>query len=78
MEAFILIELNCPKEKAILEKFSDINEIKETFFVNGEFDLILKVEIESIEDLTKLYVKKIKNSSIIKNSTTLVVAEPKS
>ena len=45
--AFLLINVEMRREKRIMEKLFDHNEVQEVHFVPGEFDIIAKIVVES-------------------------------
>ncbi|RLF75802.1 Lrp/AsnC family transcriptional regulator, partial [Thermococci archaeon] len=49
--AFILMVTAAGKEREVMEKLLTYPEVKEAYVVYGEYDLIVKVETETLKDL---------------------------
>lgn len=47
---FILMVMVVGKEREVMEKFFVMFEVKEVYVVYGEYDFVVKVEIEMFKD----------------------------
>ena len=74
--AHILINTKPGKEEEVFReiKGSDI-DVKEMDLVYGEYDIVLKVKVDNIEDLRKVVVDKIRKMDGVERTTTLISAE---
>ena len=59
---FVLINAEIGKEKSLLRELRSISDIKEAHFVYGAYDIIVKVEAESMEKLNEIITFRIKKT----------------
>ncbi|MBC7332778.1 MAG: Lrp/AsnC ligand binding domain-containing protein [Synergistetes bacterium] len=70
--AFVLVLATAGKEREILEKLKEIPEVKEAYMVYGEYDLLLKVESETLKDLDDIIMGKIRKLPEVQLTSTLI------
>ena len=73
--AFVLINSELGKEENILKELRGIGNISEAHFVYGVYDIIAKVEAESMEKLKEIVTFKIRRLSDVRSTLTMTVAE---
>jgi len=73
--AFVLINSELGKEEELLKELRSIENVKETHFVYGVYDVIVKVEAESMEKLKDLITFKIRRLSNVRSTLTMTVTE---
>ena len=73
--AFVLINSELGKEEELLKEFRSMENVKEAHFVYGVYDVIVKVEAESVEKLKDLITFKIRRLSDVRSTLTMTVAE---
>ena len=73
--AFVLINSELGKEEHILKELRNIENISEAHFVYGVYDIIAKVEAESMEKLKEIVTFKIRRLSDVRSTLTMTVAE---
>jgi DNA-binding Lrp family transcriptional regulator len=73
--AFVLINSELGKEEHILKELRSIENISEAHFVYGVYDIIAKVEAESMEKLKEIVTFKIRRLSDVRSTLTMTVAE---
>jgi DNA-binding Lrp family transcriptional regulator len=73
--AFVLINAELGKEENILEELRNIEQVKEAHFVYGVYDIIAKVEAESMDKLKEIVTFKIRRLSDVRSTLTMTVAE---
>ena len=66
------------KDKEVYRKVKVFDEVKEVILTYGEYDLILKIESNSLEDLDHFVINKLRTIDGIATTTTLLEAQPKS
>lgn len=66
------------KDKESYEKVKTFEEVKEVILTYGEYDLIIKVESNSLEDLDHFIFNRLRTTEGITATTTLLEARPKS
>ena len=73
--AFVLINSELGKEEELLKELRSIENVKETHFVYGVYDVIVKVEAESMEKLKDLITFKIRRLNDVRSTLTMTVTE---
>lgn len=66
------------KDKVAYEKVKTYEEVKDIILTYGEYDLIIKVESNSLEDLDHFIFNRLRTTDGITATTTLLEARPKS
>lgn len=73
--AFVLINSELGKEEELLKELRSIENVKEAHFVYGVYDVIVKVEAESMEKLKDLITFKIRRLNDVRSTLTMAVTE---
>ena len=73
--AFVLINSELGKEEELLKELRGIENVKEAHFVYGVYDVIVKVEAESLEKLKDLATFKSRRLSNVRSTLTMTVTE---
>jgi DNA-binding Lrp family transcriptional regulator len=73
--AYVLVTLNPGTEKNILEKVSHFNEVTRVSMMYGEYDAIIKVCTEDLEELNQFLTDKLRVLPDIFQTATLIVAK---
>jgi DNA-binding Lrp family transcriptional regulator len=73
--AYVLITIQSGSEKEVLKKVSSFKETLEVDMVYGEYDAIVKVEVEELSDLEKFLSEKLRALPNIFLTTTMIVAK---
>jgi DNA-binding Lrp family transcriptional regulator len=69
--AFILIVVKPGTEESVAEKLGKLEEIKDIGIVYGEYDIIAKVQVPTMEDLQNFVIRIRKNPDIERTSTMI-------
>jgi DNA-binding Lrp family transcriptional regulator len=72
IKAFIMIQVKVGKMKEVLEKIRKVHQLEHISVVTGDWDIILKVMVKSLEDLLALS-EKIQVIENIERLTTYIV-----
>ncbi|MGO9644487.1 MAG: Lrp/AsnC family transcriptional regulator [Candidatus Bathyarchaeia archaeon] len=75
--AFVFINIDPGTETAVLKILREVPEVKEAFFVYGVYDVIAKVQTESMDRLKEVISWKIRRLDKIKSTLTTIVSEGK-
>ena len=70
--AFVLIS----SDGDILEALEDIPEVKETYRVYGVYDIIAKVEAETMPELKEIIIQRIRPLDKIHTMLTMICHDP--
>ena len=72
---FALIKAELGKENQVLEKLKTFPEVREAHIVYGIYDIIAKLEEESLPVLKKSLISKIWIMDGVKSTSTLMLSE---
>lgn len=71
--AFILINSEIGSENEVLRSIKKINNVKEAYVVYGVYDVIAKVEAETMEKLKDIITWNIRRLEKIRSTLTMIV-----
>ena len=72
-EAIVLINANAGSKKEVIETLKDIPEVKEANSVNGVYDVIVRLEAETMEEIKNAISWGIKRLDRIKSTVTMLI-----
>ncbi len=75
--AIVLIQTEIGAESTVMDKLYEIPEVKEIYIVYGIYDVIAKVEAESLERIREVITSKIRKLPEIRTTSTMVIVEEK-
>ncbi len=73
--AYVLVTLNPGTEKDILKKIAYLKEVTRVSMMYGEYDAIIKVNAESLDQLNEFLTDKLRVLPDIFQTATLIVAK---
>jgi anthranilate phosphoribosyltransferase len=76
--SYTLVRVLPAKDKEVYGKIKEYSEVKEVILTYGEYDLIIRVESESLEDLDHFIFNKLRTTDGVAATTTLLEAKPTS
>lgn len=76
-KAFVFINVNAGSEAEVVNKLRELPEVKEAYFVYGVYDVVAKIETESVEDLKEVLTGKIRKLDNIRSTLTTIISEDK-
>jgi len=71
--AFLLINANLSTEDKVIRELQRIANVKESYVVYGDYDVVAKVEAESMEKLKELITWKIRRLDNVRSTLTMIV-----
>ncbi|AEK72827.1 predicted transcription regulator, Lrp/AsnC family protein [Thermococcus sp. 4557] len=74
MEAFVLVVVKPGTEEKVYETLQGNEKINEIYRVYGEYDLILRVEVGSIEELDRFHDEVLRRIKNIEMTETLIAS----
>ena len=74
---FILIQITGADQKEVLNQLMSFKEVEESAIVTGEYDMILRLRLESIPQLNTFILEKLRKVKGIANSTSMISLEYK-
>ena len=69
---FALLSISPLKEKEVFEALKNMPEITEVHPLFGEYDILVKIECEDIDQIGEVVIKKIRSLNGIVDSKTLI------
>lgn len=73
--SIIIIQTESEKHESVKEKLSMLKEVSEVYSVSGEYDILIKVWVQSIEELNQLINSKIRSIDGVEDLTEMIVME---
>ena len=70
--AYILCVTEVGKEKEVQEALKKYSEVKEAYIVYGEYDIVLKIELNDLKDLDSFITKKLRAIGKIEMTSTMI------
>jgi len=73
--AYVLINCNLGSEATIIDELKHLDSVKEVHGVFGAYDIITKVESDSVENLRDTITWKIRKLNMVRSTLTLMAIE---
>lgn len=71
--AFVLINVEIGSEDEVLRSFKPISEVKEAHLVYGVYDIIARIETETMQELKDAVSRKIRRVDKVRSTLTMIV-----
>jgi len=71
--AYVLINVESGGEDEVLIALEKINNVEESYFSYGIYDIIIKVKAESMEKLKEMVTSKIRSLNQVRSTLTLIM-----
>ena len=72
-DAFVLISTELGAETDVMKGIKKIDEVKEAHMVYGVYDIIARVEADSMEDLKDIISRNVRRISKIRSTLTMMI-----
>jgi len=72
--SYTLARVEPTKDNIVYDKINGLSEVKEVITTYGEYDMIIKVEVESLDALDNFVFSKLRAIEGIESTTTLISA----
>ena len=76
VKSYTLVRVKPPQDKDVFRQIRELSEVKEVVLTYGEYDLLLKVEVDSLDDLDSFIFDKLRAIDGVESTTTLIEARP--
>ena len=73
--AFLLINVDLSSENEVVGELRKIPNVKEAYLVYGAYDVVIKVEAESMAKLKEIVTSKIRRLENVRSTLTMIVVE---
>ena len=70
--AFVLLNTELDAETEVLNGLKMIDEVKETHLIYGVYDIIARIEAESMEELRKVIGWKVRRLTRVRSTITMI------
>lgn len=74
IKAYVLINIKPGKENELMNMLKNEKSIEEINLVYGEYDMVLKISAETLEDLRRFVVDKLRAKDYVERTITLIQA----
>lgn len=74
-EAYVLVNTEVGSEDEVLEKLKKLESVKEAHCVYGTYDIVAKVEADSIDKLKEITTWKVRKINKIRNTLTMIITK---
>ncbi len=71
--AFVLINTDMGSEESVSGDLREIEEVKQVYLVYGVYDLIARVEAETMDQLKEVISNKIRGLDNVRSTLTMIV-----
>jgi len=75
--AIVLIQTEIGAESRVMEELIKIPEVKEVYIVYGTYDVVAKIEADTLEKIREVITDKIRRLKDIRTTVTMIVVEEK-
>jgi len=72
-----MINTEVGAEKDVLDRLRKLTDIKESYAVFGIYDIVVKIEADSMEKLKEIIDWRIRRLDKVRSTLTMIVTEPK-
>jgi len=73
--AYVLLRVKPGMDRSVLHNVRKLAQVKEAVTVYGEYDMLIKVEVETLEDLDSFIFDTVRTIKGAESSTTLITME---
>lgn len=74
-KAFVLVNADVGSEDEVVKELRKMPNVKESFVAYGAYDIVAKVEAESMEKLKELVNGKIRRLTKVRSTLTMIIVE---
>jgi DNA-binding Lrp family transcriptional regulator len=72
LTAFVLLRIKPGMDREVLEQVRKLPQVKEVEIVYGEYDMLLKISVETLDDLDTFIFDVIRRINGVEGTTTLI------
>jgi DNA-binding Lrp family transcriptional regulator len=74
-KAYVLINVESGAEESVINELRSISGVEESYYSYGVYDIITKVNAETMEKLKEMVTKKIRILNRVRSTLTLIMME---
>ena len=72
---FVMINTELGSESMVLTRLNEIEGVKETFLVYGVYDIITRIETETMQELKDIVALKVRRLDNVRSTLTMIVIQ---
>ena len=72
---FVMINTELGSESMVLKRLNEIEEVKEAFLVYGVYDIIARIETETMQELKDIVALKVRRLDKVRSTLTMIVIQ---
>jgi len=76
IEAYILLRVKPGMDRSVFQTVSKLRQVKDMETVYGEYDLLMKIEVKTMDDLDAFIFDSVRTIQGVERTTTLITIEP--
>jgi len=76
-KAFVFVNVTTGSETEVLKRLRELPEVKEAYFVYGVYDIVVKVEADSMQRLNEVITRNVRGLDEIRSTLTTIAIEGK-
>jgi DNA-binding Lrp family transcriptional regulator len=73
--AFVFMNIDTGGEQEVLKQLQGISNVKEAYLVYGVYDLVARIEAETMEKLKEIVTWKVRRLDKVRSTLTTIVME---
>ncbi len=74
-EAYVLVNTEVGSEDDVLEKLRKLGSVKEAHCVYGTYDIVAKVEADSMDKLKEITTWKVRKLDEVRDTLTMIITK---
>lgn len=74
VESYTLARVQPSKDYDVYNKIKELKEVKDVITTYGEYDVIIKIEVKTLDELDDFVFKKLRTIDGVEATTTLISA----
>lgn len=74
--AFVFMNIDAGGEQEVLNELRSIENVKEAHFVYGVYDIVARIEAETMDKLKEIVTWKVRKLEKVRSTLTTIVMEP--
>jgi len=75
IEAYVLLRVKPGMDRSVFQTAKKLEHVKDMETVYGEYDLLMKIQVEAMEDLDAFIFDSVRTLRGVERTTTLIVIE---
>ncbi len=76
IEAYVLLRIKPGMDRSVFKAFKSLKQVKDMETVYGEYDLLVKIQVQTMEDLDAFIFDNARAIQGVERTTTLITIEP--